>query len=241
MDWDWQIIFESIPDLLGGAVLTVQLVVFSGIVGLFLGLILALLRLSKHWTVQIIPVLYIFFFRGTPLLVQIFLIYNGLGQFEWVRQSFLWEPVLSQAYWCAIIAFTLNTSAYLAEIIRGAIQTIPIGELEAADAMGLSKWKKLTRITLPRAFGIVIPAYSDEVIFMLKGSALASTITLMDITGVARTISSRTYTNIELFFAAGIVYLLLSWVILFSFRLFEKRMNRHSSYVPPDVMTHTIS
>ena len=241
MDWDWQIIFESIPDLLGGAVLTVQLVVFSGIVGLFLGLILALLRLSKHWTVQIIPVLYIFFFRGTPLLVQIFLIYNGLGQFEWVRQSFLWEPVLSQAYWCAIIAFTLNTSAYLAEIIRGAIQTIPIGELEAADAMGLSKWKKLTRITLPRAFGIVIPAYSNEVIFMLKGSALASTIALMDITGVARTISSRTYTNIELFFAAGIVYLLLSWVILFSFRLFEKRMNRHSSYVPPDVMTHTIS
>ena len=241
MDWDWQIIFESIPDLLGGAVLTVQLVVFSGIVGLFLGLILALLRLSKHWTVQIIPVLYIFFFRGTPLLVQIFLIYNGLGQFEWVRQSFLWEPVLSQAYWCAIIAFTLNTSAYLAEIIRGAIQTIPIGELEAADAMGLSKWKKLTRITLPRAFGIVIPAYSNEVIFMLKGSALASTITLMDITGVARTISSRTYTNIELFFAAGIFYLLLSWVILFSFRLFEKRMNRHSSYVPPDVMTHTIS
>ena len=241
MDWDWQIIFESIPDLLGGAVLTVQLVVFSGIIGLFLGLILALLRLSKHWTVQIIPVLYIFFFRGTPLLVQIFLIYNGLGQFEWVRQSFLWEPVLSQAYWCAIIAFTLNTSAYLAEIIRGAIQTIPIGELEAADAMGLSKWKKLTRITLPRAFGIVIPAYSNEVIFMLKGSALASTITLMDITGVARTISSRTYTNIELFFAAGIVYLLLSWVILFSFRLFEKRMNRHSSYVPPDVMTHTIS
>ena len=240
MDWDWQIIFESIPDLLGGAVLTVQLVVFSGIVGLFLGLILALLRLSKHWTVQVLPFLYIFFFRGTPLLVQIFLIYNGLGQFEWVRQSFLWEPVLSQAYWCAIIAFTLNTSAYLAEIIRGAIQAIPIGELEAADAMGLSKWKKLTRITLPRAFGIVIPAYSNEVIFMLKGSALASTITLMDITGVARTISSRTYTNIELFFAAGIVYLLLSWVILFSFRLFEKRMNRHNRYVPPDVMTHTI-
>ena len=241
MDWNWRIIFESIPDLLGGAVLTVQLVVFSGIVGLFSGLILALLRLSKHWTVQIIPFLYIFFFRGTPLLVQIFLIYYGLGQFEWVRQSFLWEPVLSQAYWCAIIAFTLNTSAYLAEIIRGAIQAIPIGELEAADAMGLSKWKKLTRITLPRAFGIVIPAYSNEVIFMLKGSALASTIALMDITGVARTISSRTYTNIELFFAAGIVYLLLSWVILFSFRLFEKRMNRHSSYVPPDVMTHTIS
>ena len=93
--------------------------------------------------------------------------------------------------------------------------------------------------TLPRAFGIVIPAYSNEVIFMLKGSALASTIALMDITGVARTISARTYTLMELFFAAGIVYLLLSWVILFSFRLFEKRMNRYMTYVPPEVRTPT--
>ncbi|MBR5494671.1 MAG: ABC transporter permease subunit [Psychrobacter sp.] len=222
MDWNWQVIFDSIPDLLNGAVLTVQLVVISGIIGLFFGLVLAQLRLSKNW------------------LVQIFLIYYGLGQFEAIRNSFLWEPVLSQAYWCAIIAFTMNTSAYLAEIIRGAIQTIPVGELEAADAIGMSKWQKLTRITLPRAFGIVIPAYSNEVIFMLKGSALASTIALMDITGVARTISARTYTLMELFFAAGIIYLLLSWVILFSFRLFEKRMNRHTSYVPPDVMTNTI-
>lgn len=97
--------------------MTVQLVLFSGVIGLLFGLVLALLRLSKNWVVQILPFLYIFFFRGTPLLVQIFLIYYGLGQFEAVRESFLWEPVLSQAYWCAIIAFTLNTSAYLAEII----------------------------------------------------------------------------------------------------------------------------
>ncbi|WP_201534888.1 ABC transporter permease [Psychrobacter ciconiae] len=236
MDWNWQVIFDHIPDLLGGAVLTAQLVVFSGIVGL----ILAQLRLSKSMAVQALPFAYIFFFRGTPLLVQIFLIYYGLGQFEAVRNSFLWEPVLSQAYWCAIIAFTMNTSAYLAEIFRGAIQTIPVGELEAADAIGMSKWQKLTRITLPRAFGIVIPAYSNEVIFMLKGSALASTIALMDITGVARTISARTYTLMELFFAAGVIYLLLSWVILLSFRLLEQRLNRYMSYVPPDVLTKTI-
>ena len=151
MDWNWQVIFDNIPELLNGAVLTVQLVVVSGIIGLFFGLVLAQLRLSKNWLVQILPFAYIFFFRGTPLLVQIFLIYYGLGQFEAVRNSFLWEPVLSQAYWCAIIAFTMNTSAYLAEIIRGAIQTIPVGELEAADAIGMSKWQKLTRITLPRA------------------------------------------------------------------------------------------
>ena len=147
MDWNWQVIFDHIPDLLGGAVLTVQLVLFSGVIGLLFGLVLALLRLSKNWVVQILPFLYIFFFRGTPLLVQIFLIYYGLGQFEAVRESFLWEPVLSQAYWCAIIAFTLNTSAYLAEIIRGAIQTLPIGELEAADAIGMSKLLKLSRVT----------------------------------------------------------------------------------------------
>ena len=170
MDWNWQVIFDHIPDLLGGAVLTVQLVVVSGIVGLFFGLILAQLRLSKSWAVQLLPFSYIFFFRGTPLLVQIFLIYYGLGQFEFIRNSFLWEPVLSQAYWCAIIAFTLNTSAYLAEIIRGAIQTIPVGELEAADAIGLSKWQKLTRITLPRAFGIVIPAYSKKLSLCLKAA-----------------------------------------------------------------------
>ena len=241
MDWNWQVIFESIPVLLDGAVLTTKMVVISGIIGLFFGIILALLRLSKSWVVQVLPFSYIFFFRGTPLLVQIFLIYYGLGQFEAVRNSWLWEPVLSQAYWCAIIAFTLNTSAYLAEIIRGAIQTIPVGELEAADAVGMSKSKKLIRITLPRAFGIVIPAYSNEVIFMLKGSALASTIALMDIMGETRTVISKTYTSIEMFFAAGIVYLLLTWIILFIFRLFEKRMNRYMTYVPPDVSTHTIS
>ncbi|MFC6204095.1 ABC transporter permease [Psychrobacter urativorans] len=240
MDWNWQVIFESIPVLLDGAVLTAKMVVISGIIGLIFGIVLALLRLSKSWMVQLLPFCYIFFFRGTPLLVQIFLIYYGLGQFEAVRSSFLWEPVLSQAYWCAIIAFTMNTSAYLAEIIRGAIQAIPVGELEAADAIGMSKWQKLTRITLPRAFGIVIPAYSNEVIFMLKGSALASTIALMDIMGETRTVISKTYTSIEMFFAAGIVYLLLTWVILFIFRLFEKHMNRYMTYVPPDVTTHTI-
>lgn len=241
MDWNWQVIFTYLPDLLGGVALTVKLVVISGVLGLFFGLGLALLRLSSNKLVQVLPFLYIFFFRGTPLLVQIFLIYYGLSQFEFIKQSVLWEPVLKQPFWCAIIAFTLNTSAYTAEIIRGAIQSIPPGELEAADAIGMSRWQKLTRITLPRAFGIMIPAYSNEVIFMLKGSSLAMTIALMDITGIAKTISARTYTIFELYFAAGVIYLVLSWVILLTFRLFERRMNRHASYVPPDVATNTLS
>lgn len=241
MDWNWQVIFTYLPDLLSGVALTVELVVIAGVMGLIFGLGLALLRLSSNKLVQVLPFLYIFFFRGTPLLVQIFLIYYGLSQFEFIKDSFLWEPVLKKPFWCAIIAFTLNTSAYTAEIIRGAIQSIPPGELEAADAIGMSRWKKLTRITLPRAFGIMLPAYSNEVIFMLKGSSLAMTISLMDITGIAKTISARTYTVFELYFAAGIIYLVLSWVILLTFRLIEKRLNRHASYVPPDVATTTIS
>ncbi|WP_011961285.1 ABC transporter permease subunit [Psychrobacter raelei] len=240
MDWNWQVIFTYLPDLLSGVVLTTQLVVISGVLGLFFGLGLALLRLSASRWVQVLPFLYIFFFRGTPLLVQIFLIYYGLSQFEFIKDSALWEPVLKQPFWCAIIAFTLNTSAYTAEIIRGAIQSIPPGELEAADAIGMSRWQKLTRITLPRAFGIMLPAYSNEVIFMLKGSSLAMTIALMDITGIAKTISARTYTIFELYFAAGLIYLVLSWVILLTFRFLEKRMNRHHTYVPPDVATTTI-
>ena len=240
MDWNWQVIVEYLPTLLGGVGITLQLVILSGILGFGLGLLLALLRISSNPLVRVLPFLYIFFFRGTPLLVQIFLIYYGLGQFDFIKESVLWEPIFKQQFWCAIIAFTLNTSAYIAEIIRGAIQSIPEGELEAADAIGMSYWQKLTRITLPRAFGIMLPAYSNEVIFMLKGSALAMSISIMDITGLAKYISSKTYTIFEIYFAAGMIYLVLSWVILLTFRFLEKRMNRHSSYVPPDVATSTI-
>jgi len=173
-----------------------------------------------------LPMAHIYFFRGTPLLVQIYLVYYGSGQFEAIRASFLW-PYLSEAYWCAIIAFTLNTSAYTAEILRGALQSVPRGEVEAAEAVGMPPGLIWRRIRLPRAFRIALPAYSNEVILMLKGSALASTITLMDLTGVARTIIARTYTPMELFLAAGLLYVLLTFFILAGFRVLERRLNRH--------------
>ena len=233
MNWNWQIIFDSIPKLLEGSILTIELVLLSGFLGFVLAVPLALARLSKRWWVQALPFAYIFSFRGTPLLVQIFLIYYGLSQFDWVTNSWLWKVgVLSSPFWCAIIAFTLNTAAYIAEIIRGAIKSIPKGENEAADAIGMSYTQKLRRIIFPRAFGIMLPAYGNEVIFMLKGSALASTITLMDITGVANTLMQKTYTVLELFFAAGVLYLLISWVLIGTFRFLEKRINRHLSYTP---------
>ena len=230
MNWNWQIIFTSFPDLLKASVVTIELVVLSSVIGLVFGVVLGLLRLAKNPLVSTLPFLYIFFFRGTPLLVQMALIYYGLGQFEFIKESTLWKPVLSQAYWCAIIAFALNTAAYIGEIVRGAVSAVPKGELEAADALGMSPAQKLRRITLPRAFGIMIPAYSNEVIFMLKGSALASSITVMDIIYTSKEIMSRTYTVLEIYFAAVVIYLVLSWVILFGFRQFERWINGYKYY-----------
>lgn len=223
---NWAVMLESLPALAEGALLTLELVAVSGVLGFMLAVPVAIARVSDRWWMRALPMAHIYFFRGTPLLVQIYLVYYGAGQFEAVRSSMLW-PYLSQAYWCAIIAFTLNTSAYTAEILRGAIQTVPRGEVEAARAVGMGPALIWRRIRLPRAFRIALPAYSNEVILMLKGSALASTITLMDLTGVARTIIARTYTPMELFLAAGLIYGLLTVFILSGFRLIERRLNRH--------------
>lgn len=227
MTWNWQAIIEHFPTLLKASVTTIELVAVSCALGLGLGVVVGLMRLSKNPLVSIIPFLYVFFFRGTPLLVQIFLIYYGLSQFKWVQESILWEPVLSKPYWCAIIAFTLNTGAYVSEIVRGAVLAIPAGELEAADALGMSYAQKLKRIILPRAFGIMLPAYTNEVIFMIKGSALASTIAIMELTNQTRSIIAETYLNFEMFFAAGVIYLCLTVVYLSVARLIERLINRY--------------
>lgn len=229
MTWEWGIIWQYFPRLLEGAWLTMELVLISGLIGIAMAIPLSLMRASSQAWVRVLPFTYIYFFRGTPLLVQIFLVYYGASQFEVVRESFLW-PILKQPYWCAIIAFSLNTAAYSAELFRSAIQAIPKGEIEAAEAMGMSKLVQIRRIIIPRAFGIALPAYGNEVILMLKGSALASTITLLDLTGMARTIIARTYTPLEMFLAAGLVYLAISAVIIALFRLMEYRFNRYQYY-----------
>lgn len=220
------VILANLPKLLQGAVLTLELVALSLVVGGLLALPLALMRVSERWWLRWPAYAYVFVFRGTPLLVQIFLVYYGLGQFEAVRASVLW-PILREPYWCAIIAFALNTGAYTAEILRGAIQAVPVGEVEAAKAFGMSRALSLRRIILPRAFRIALPAYGNEVILMLKGSALASTITLLDLTGMARTIIARTYMPVEIFLAAGLVYLAITFVFVQLFRLLERRLGRH--------------
>jgi polar amino acid transport system permease protein len=171
--------------------------------------------------VRAFPYAYIFFFRGTPLLVQLFLVYYGLAQFDAIRNSSMW-PYLRDPFWCATATMTLHTAAYIAEILRGAIQAIPPGEIEAARALGMSKAKALIYIMLPRAARIGLPAYSNEVILMLKASALASTVTLLELTGMARTIIARTYLPVEIFFAAGMFYLLMAYVLVRGFKLLER-------------------
>lgn len=217
----WDVILQWLPKLLEGVGLTLQLVALSGAIGLMLAIPLGVARASRHWYVRALPYGYIFLFRGTPLLVQLFLVYYGLAQFEAVRKGPLW-PYLREPFWCAVITMTLHTMAYIAEIVRGAIQAVPTGEIEAARALGMSKTQTMLFITLPRAARIGLPAYSNEVILMLKASALASTITLLDLTGMARTIIARTYLPVEIFFAAGMLYLLIAYGLVLCFKLLEK-------------------
>ena len=217
----WEIFIKWLPSFLDGAWLTLQLVGISVIAGLILALPLGIARSSRHFPVRALPYAYIFFFRGTPLLVQLFLVYYGLAQFELVRQSALW-PYLRDPYWCAILTMTLHTAAYIAEIIRGAIQNVPPDEVEAARALGMSRSRTLWHIILPRATRIGLPAYSNEVILMLKASALASTITLLELTGMARKIAARTYLHEEMFLTAGLIYLVIAFILMQGFKLLER-------------------
>ncbi|MCA8881412.1 MAG: ABC transporter permease [Rhodobacteraceae bacterium] len=213
-------------DFLEGTWLTVQLVVISAILGFLLAVPVALARLSDSRIVAATASGYSLFFRGTPLLVQIFLVYFGLGQFGFVRDSILW-PLLREPFVCALITFVLNTAAYSGEIVRGGILAVPRGEVEAARACGMSTAKTYRLVILPRAFSICLPAYSNEVIILMKGTSLASTITLLELTGMARLAASATYQPIQVFVIAGLIYYLMTLIIARIFRVLEARYNRY--------------
>jgi len=218
---EWEVIIKWLPKFIQGAILTLELVSIAVILGLILAIPLGIARSSRHLSVRALPYAYIFFFRGTPLLVQLFLVYYGLAQFESIRSSFMWT-YLRDPCWCATATMTLHTAAYIAEILRGAIQAIPPGEIEAARALGMSRPKTLFYIILPRAARIGLPASSNEVILMLKASSLASTVTLLELTGMARTIIARNYLTVEMFFTAGVFYLLISFLLVRGFKLLER-------------------
>jgi len=219
-----ELMIESFPRLLKATKLTVELTLLSLFFGIFVGIFFAILRTSKNKILYYISYYYSFILRGTPLLVQIFIIYFGLGQVEWIRESFLWV-ILKEPYSCAILAFTLNTGAYSSEIFRSAFETINKGIIEAAESLGISKINTFFKIKLPIAIKQSLPAYGNEMILMLKGTSLASTVTLLDLTGVAKHIISTTFKPVEVFIVAGSIYLLMTFIVHNFIKLLEKKYN----------------
>ena len=219
---DIELILNSFPKLLSATVITLKLLSVSMIIGLFIGLLFAILRINNNPILKKFSYIYSYIFRGTPLLVQIFIIYYGFGQVEFIRESFLWV-ILKEPYWCAIIAFALNTGAYTSEILRSAFQTIKPGFIEAGKSLGISNKIIFYKVQIPIAIRQSLPAYGNEIILMLKGTSLASTVTLMDLTGVAKYIISTTFKPIEVFIIAGSIYLFLTFIIHNIIRILEKK------------------
>jgi len=219
---DLDLMITSLPKLLSATLITLKLLSVSLVLGLFLGLFFAILRLNKNPLINKFAYGYSYIFRGTPLLVQIFIIYFGLGQIESLRSSFLWE-VLKEPYWCAIIAFALNTGAYTSEILRSAFQTIKPGFIEAGKSLGIHSKIIFYKIQVPIAIRQSLPAYGNEIILMLKGTSLASTVTLMDLTGVAKYIISTTFKPIEVFIVAGGIYLFITFIFHNVIKFLEKK------------------
>lgn len=226
MFFDVALVIDSIPRMLGGIGLTFQLMFLSAFLGLVLAVILLLMRVSKRWYLVAPSMVYIYVFRGTPILVQIFIIYNGLPQFEFIRESILW-PILREPFGCAIVALSMNTGAYVSEILRGGVLGVDKGLSEAGAALGLSVRQRAIYIVAPIAIRLAIPAYSNDFISLMKSTALVSTITLLDMMGIAMTIYGETYAPYEVFISLAVIYMILTWIIQRAFGLFEKRMSRY--------------
>ena len=219
---DLSLMATSLPKLLSAAIVTLKLLSVALFFGLIIGLIFAILRLNKNPIINKFAYGYSYVFRGTPLLVQIFIIYFGLGQIEYFRSTFLWV-VFKEPYWCAIIAFALNTGAYTSEILRSAFETIKPGIIEAGKSLGISSKIIFYKIQIPVAIRQSLPAYGNEIILMMKGTSLASTVTIMDLTGVAKHIVSTTYKPLEVFLLAGGIYLFMTFLIHNLIKYLEKK------------------
>ncbi|WP_408872336.1 ABC transporter permease [Gluconobacter roseus] len=220
---DWPFLFATAKTLLTGVPLTLRLAATSLCAGFVLAVGIAALARSRFAPARWLAALYVMLFQGTPLLVQIFIVYYGFGQIDFLRASFAWS-FLQQAYWCAVLALSLNTSAYGAEIIRGAIAAVPAREIEAARAMGMSGLLLRRRIIWPQALQYGLANYGNEAILLLKATSLASVITLMDVTGLAYRLVSKTYRSEEIFTVAGVIYLALTFVIATGVHLLERRL-----------------
>ncbi|MER9741663.1 MULTISPECIES: ABC transporter permease [unclassified Mesorhizobium] len=224
---DFAFFAEILPKLLAGLPLTLELAGTSILLGAILALALALAQRLRQPLIDWPIKGFVAVFRGTPLLVQIFLIYYGLGQFRPTLQELGLWGLFREPYWCAILALTLNTAAYGSEILRGAMQSVPSGQIEAAQAFGMTRLMTLRRIVLPIALRQALPSYGNEIILMVKGTSLASIVTLMEITGIAQGIISQTYRAMEVFVCAGAIYLILNFIITRTLGRLEYNLSRH--------------
>lgn len=226
---NWSVIFEA--DTLAlyaeGLVVTLQLTLISLAVGAVLALLFALALVSRSALVRVPVSAFTYFMRGTPLLIQVYLIYYGFAQLEWVQAR--WDTVwpwthFKEPFFCALLSFSLNTAAYTAEMLAGAIRETNKGEVEAARAMGMSDWQLMRRIVLPSAIRRTLPAYGNEVVMMLHSSSLASTVpALLDLTGAASRVYSDFYLPFEAYLFAAAIYLCITFSLLGANRLLERR------------------
>ena len=224
---DFELIAEAFPKLLGAVDETLTLAFSSVSIGFFFAIPIAVMRLSKSRALSTFAYGYVYIFRSTPLLVQIFLIYYGSGQFRSLfEQVGLWI-LLKEAWFCAIFALMLNTAAYTSEIIRGGIQSVPWVQLEAARSIGMSGFLLFRRIIFPVAVRQALPAYGNELMLMVKATSLASTITIIEITGMAKKIIAATYRPIEVFLIAGSIYLAINFLISRGILVTENWLNPH--------------
>lgn len=220
------LVLANWPLFARGIWITLELTAVAVAIGFLIALPAGLARARRMpWVAPALGV-YVYLFRGTPLLVQTFLIYYGLAQFDWIRSSWAWE-LLRNPWWCALIAFSLNSGAYATEIMRGAFETTPPGEIEAAEALGLRPWMVTWLVLVPSSLRRALPQYGNEVVFMLHGSAIASVITIQDILGAGRTLNAKFYLAYEGFVTAALLYMAITLLLVLIFRGLEGRYLRH--------------
>jgi octopine/nopaline transport system permease protein len=223
---DFAFLANTMGQLLAVTPLTIELWLLCVTIGCVISIFVTWARVSGVPVVSQLAAAYVFIFRGSPLLIQMFLLYYGLSQFVWVRQSFAW-PILRDPFNSAVISLALCTGGYQAEIWRGGLQAVPAREIEAGRAIGMSRLLLLRRIIAPNALRQALPAYSTEIVLMMKSTALASLVTVWEVTGTAQRLISQTYRTFEVFICAAIIYLVLNFLVIRLMRLLEYLVSPH--------------
>ena len=225
MDWSW--VSTYFPELMSGLVLTLELLLLSVFFGILLAVPIGLVQVTGPWYLAVPARAFCTVIRGTPLLIQVWLLYYGLGSLfpsiPWIRHSFMW-PVLREGFFYAVLAFTLSFAGYEGEVVRGALTGVPRGEIEAGRAFGMTPFQVVRRVWLPRAIRMVLPTLAGETVLQLKSTPLAATITVMDLFGVANMIRQDTYRIYEPLLLVATIYILLTFIITRVFRIVEAQV-----------------